>query len=54
VSMGEQRMEWTPKDSKAFNPSFDVTPVELVTGLVTDQRYFTRDELKKNALSNMK
>lgn len=54
VSLGDERIEWTPKDSKAFNPSFDVTPVELVTGLVTDIKYFSQAELKNNVLKSYK
>ncbi len=28
--------EWSPKDAPVFNPAFDVTPAELVTGWVFD------------------
>jgi methylthioribose-1-phosphate isomerase len=30
-----------------FNPSFDVTPVELVTGLVLDRGVYKPEEFQK-------
>jgi methylthioribose-1-phosphate isomerase len=53
VTLGDSRIEWTPSNSKAFNPSFDVTPVDLVTGLVTDYKYFSQSELKNACLLQM-
>jgi len=44
-SFGEVR--WSPADSNVFNPAFDVTPVELVTGLVMDSGYYSQAELLK-------
>ena len=32
-----QRVQITPDDTKCFNPSFDVTPSNLVTGLITEK-----------------
>jgi methylthioribose-1-phosphate isomerase len=34
----------------AWNPSFDVTPVDLVTSLVLDRGVYTAAELKAGAL----
>jgi methylthioribose-1-phosphate isomerase len=45
-------LRWAPKDMPAWNPSFDVTPVELVTSLVLDRGVYTRDQLKAGVLHN--
>lgn len=39
----------TPKGAKVFNPAFDLTPLELVTAVITDRGVFSRDELQKMA-----
>lgn len=33
-------VRWAPAATKVFNPSFDVTPAELMTGVVLDRGYF--------------
>lgn len=35
-----------PKGTKAFNPVFDVTPAELITGFITEDGVFKAKELK--------
>lgn len=40
------QVRWAPKDVKVFNPSFDVTPSELVTKYVLDRGLFTPDEYR--------
>ncbi len=37
-SFGQVR--WAPEDTEVYNPSFDVTPAELVTGVVLDRGYY--------------
>ncbi|HEX9081911.1 MAG TPA: S-methyl-5-thioribose-1-phosphate isomerase [Holophagaceae bacterium] len=44
---------WAPQDMPAWNPSFDVTPVELVTSLILDRAVLTRDELLAGALAKV-
>lgn len=44
-------VRWCPRETEAFNPSFDVTPVALVTSLVTDRGVFSADELRSGVLS---
>lgn len=34
-------IRWAPEATKVFNPAFDVTPAELVTGIVLDRGYFS-------------
>lgn len=42
-SFGEVR--WSPVESAVFNPAFDVTPAELVTGWVLDTGVYDRDSI---------
>ena len=48
LGYGSQR--WAPENTDVFNPSFDVTPVDLVTSLVLDRGVVTQEELKAGAL----
>ncbi|MBP1771562.1 MAG: mtnA [Holophagaceae bacterium] len=43
-------LRWAPEGMPAWNPSFDVTPVDLVTSLVLDRGVLSRDQLKAGAL----
>ena len=36
-----------PAESAAFNPAFDVTPAELVTGIITEKGVFAPPRLKE-------
>lgn len=45
---------WAPCDAPVYNPAFDVTPVELVTALVTDRGVFDQQALKTGILSTLK
>jgi methylthioribose-1-phosphate isomerase len=40
-------VQWAPETSSAFNPAFDVTPAELVTGWVLDTGVFQQQDLAK-------
>ncbi len=48
---GYGTLRWAPTDTPTWNPSFDVTPVELVTSLVLDRGVFNAAELLSGALS---
>ncbi len=37
----------THKNASVYNPAFDVTPSELITGIITERGVFTGDELSK-------
>lgn len=39
---------WAPDESPAFNPAFDITPRELVTGWILDTGLFTGQDLKRS------
>ncbi|HEY3401299.1 MAG TPA: S-methyl-5-thioribose-1-phosphate isomerase [Geothrix sp.] len=41
---------WAPEAMPAWNPSFDVTPVDLVTSLVLDRGVYTAQQMKDGAL----
>ena len=47
---GYKNMRWAPQESPVFNPSFDVTPVELVTSLVLDRGVLTGAQLREGGL----
>jgi len=43
---------WAPATAKTHNPSFDVTPVDMVTSLVLDTAVLSQDQLKKGEIRN--
>jgi len=47
---GYAERRWAPEQSPVFNPSFDVTPVKLVTSLVLDRAVLTGEQLQAGAL----
>jgi methylthioribose-1-phosphate isomerase len=49
--LGYGNLRWGPEGMPAWNPSFDVTPVELVTSLVLDRGIFGTDELRSGVLA---
>ncbi len=48
---GYGSLRWAPEAMPAWNPSFDVTPVDLVTSLVLDRGVFSAAELKAGVLT---
>ena len=44
------QVAWAPENSPVYNPSFDVTPAELLTGMITDRGIFTPEDLGEGAL----
>lgn len=42
---------WSPAEAPVYNPAFDVTPAELVTGWILDSGVFARDDIIAGALS---
>ncbi|MGE0528204.1 MAG: S-methyl-5-thioribose-1-phosphate isomerase [Bdellovibrionales bacterium] len=44
------RVEWSVGDSPVWNPAFDVTPAELVTGWILDHGVYSRDDINKGVL----
>jgi methylthioribose-1-phosphate isomerase len=47
---GYGQWRWAPAGTPAFNPSFDVTPVALVTSLVLDRGVLARAQLEAGGL----
>ena len=50
---GHGKLRWAPEGMPTWNPSFDVTPVELVTSLVLDRGVFSAGQLKSGVLSRV-
>jgi methylthioribose-1-phosphate isomerase len=48
---GYDGRSWAP-NAEVFNPSFDVTPVELITSLVLDRGVLNQDSLMRGELQN--
>ncbi len=46
-------VRWAPEGSHVFNPSFDVTPADLMEGLILDRGYLSRAELKHGKLKEL-
>ncbi len=44
---------WSPIHAKTYNPAFDVTPIELVTGMVLDHLYLSREQILAGAIKKM-
>ena len=44
---------WAPRDTPVFNPSFDVTPVNLVTSLVLDYGIFGQEQLESRPFAGL-
>lgn len=44
---------WAPADMPTWNPSFDVTPVGLVTSLVLDRGVYSADQLRFGVLAKV-
>jgi methylthioribose-1-phosphate isomerase len=50
---GFGNLRWAPFDMPTWNPSFDVTPVDLVTSLVLDRGVYSAGQLKAGVLSRV-
>ena len=46
----EVRSTWAPKEAQVYNPAFDSTPAEFVTGWILDTGVYNHDDIKKGAL----
>lgn len=44
---------WSPPAAEVDNPAFDVTPVDLVSALITDRGVFSCEQLKAGALKHL-
>ncbi len=47
----ELRRDWSPERTPVFNPAFDVTPVNLISGLVTDFAFIDGESLQRDGLA---
>jgi methylthioribose-1-phosphate isomerase len=46
-------LRWAPADMPTWNPSFDVTPVDLVTSLVLDRGVYGAEQLRSGVLAQV-
>jgi methylthioribose-1-phosphate isomerase len=46
-------LRWAPAGMPTWNPSFDVTPVDLVTSLVLDRGVYSADQLRAGVLAQV-
>lgn len=51
--LGYSTLRWAPEGMPAWNPSFDVTPVALVTSLVLDRGVYSAEELRAGMLTSL-
>ncbi len=50
---GYGSLRWAPEGMPAWNPSFDVTPVDLVTSLVLDRGVYSAEKLRSGVLASL-
>jgi methylthioribose-1-phosphate isomerase len=50
---GYGTLRWAPEGMPTWNPSFDVTPVDLVTSLVLDRGVYSAEELRAGVLAKV-
>ncbi|MGB0467058.1 MAG: S-methyl-5-thioribose-1-phosphate isomerase [Pontibacterium sp.] len=50
-SFGE--VVWSPDDARVYNPAFDVTPAELVTGWILDTGVYSPADIKSGLLERL-
>ena len=50
---GYGTLRWAPEGMPTWNPSFDVTPVELITSLVLDRGVFSGEDLRSGVLTRV-
>jgi methylthioribose-1-phosphate isomerase len=43
---------WAPPQAPVYNPAFDITPAELVTGWILDNGVFSQNDVSKGALTS--
>ncbi len=47
------KLVWSVEDCDVYNPAFDVTPGEYLTGLILDSGYVFREDIEAGALKKM-
>ncbi len=46
-------IRWAPASAPTHNPAFDVTPVELLTGMVVDNQFYKKADLQAGRLKDL-
>jgi methylthioribose-1-phosphate isomerase len=47
------KVQWAFDASPVYNPAFDVTPVDLITGIVIDDQLYSQNDLKQGKLQQI-
>ena len=47
------KIQWAPDESEVYNPAFDITPVELITGAVIGKTYLSRDQIQSGGVKQL-
>lgn len=50
--LGYQTTIWAPKNIKVYNPSFDVTPNNLVSAWILDKAVYNKNDIEKGVLKS--
>ncbi len=50
VKLAHAELNWSPKNTSVFNPAFDITPSNLLTGIVLNTGFISQAELHKGKL----
>lgn len=53
IKIATGSLDWAPKDSRVFNPSFDVTPSALVTGWILDKGVYSQQQVNDGILERI-
>jgi methylthioribose-1-phosphate isomerase len=53
VSGSFGQVRWSPEDAPVYNPAFDVTPANLVTGWILDTAVLTPEQVRAGALGRL-
>ena len=47
------QIRWAPKNAETINPAFDLTPANLVTGYIIDDKLFGTSDVQSGVLKTL-
>lgn len=54
VTTHKGEMIWSPRESRVYNPSFDVTPASLVEAWILDTGAYSKEQIQESILKSLK
>ncbi|MER2490646.1 S-methyl-5-thioribose-1-phosphate isomerase [Catenovulum sediminis] len=54
ISAAFGSVQWAPDEAQVYNPAFDVTPAELVTGWILETGVYSQQDIQQGALQQFK